>query len=70
MQGDSSATAVCLGVSRDFDYGFKLIADRSGQTEFTMPRRAVLQPSIYLDELIRENYRNYPLDAAEQREQQ
>ncbi len=68
LQRDSSATAVCLGVSRDFDYGFKLIADRSGQTEFTLPRRAILQPSIYLDELIRENYRNYPLDAIGQRE--
>jgi len=68
LQRDSTATAVCFGVSRDFDYGFKLIADRSGQTEFTMPRRAVLQPSVYLDELIRESYRNYPLDATEQRE--
>jgi hypothetical protein len=68
LQRDSTATAVCFGVSRDFDYGFKLIADRSGQTEFTMPRRAVLQPSVYLDELIRESYRSYPLDATEQRE--
>jgi ATP-dependent Clp protease ATP-binding subunit ClpX len=68
LQRDSTATAVCLGISRDFDYGFKLIADRSGQTEFTMPRRAVLQPSVFLDELIRENYRNYPLDPAERRE--
>jgi len=69
LQRDSTATAVCSGISRDFDYGFKLIADRSGQTEFTMPRRAVLQPSVYLDELIRENYRHYPLDSVEQREQ-
>jgi ATP-dependent Clp protease ATP-binding subunit ClpX len=68
LQRGSTATSVCHGISRDFDYGFKLIADRSGQTDFTMPRRAVLQPSAYLDELIRENYRNYPLDSAEQRE--
>jgi ATP-dependent Clp protease ATP-binding subunit ClpX len=68
LQRDTTATAVCHGISRDFDYGFKLIADRSGQTEFTMPRRAVMQPSVYLDELIRENYRNYPLDSAEKRE--
>ena len=67
LQRDASASAICLGISRDFDYGFKLISDRSGQTEFTMPRKAVLQPSIYLDELIRENYRNYPLDAPEPR---
>jgi len=68
LQRASSATAVCAGISRDFDYGFKLISDRSGQTEFTMSRKAVLQPSVYLDELIRENYRNYPLDSSEQKE--
>ena len=68
LQRDSSASAICLGISRDFDYGFKLIYDRCGQTDFIMPRKAVLQPSIYLDELIRENYRNYPLDTHEQRE--
>jgi ATP-dependent Clp protease ATP-binding subunit ClpX len=68
LQRDSTATAICHGISRDFDYGFKLISDRSGQTEFTMPRRAVLQPSVYLDELIRQNYRNFPLDSTEQKE--
>lgn len=65
LEQDTTATAVCLGVSRDFDYGFKLIADRSGQTEFTMPRKAVLQPGAYLDELIRENCRNQPLESLE-----
>ncbi len=69
LQRGSSATAVCLGVSRDFDYGFKLISDRSGQTEFIMPRKAVLQPSVYLDEIIRENYRNYPLNSSEPKDE-
>jgi hypothetical protein len=69
LQRGSSATAVCLGVSRDFDYGFKLISDRSGQTEFVMPRKAVLQPSVYLDEIIRENYRNYPLNSSEPKDE-
>ena len=62
LQRDSSASAICLGISRDFDYGFKLINDRCGQTDFIMPRKAVLQPGVYLDELIRENYRKHPLD--------
>jgi ATP-dependent Clp protease ATP-binding subunit ClpX len=69
LQRGSSATAVCTGISKDFDYGFKLISDRSGQTEFTMSRKAVLQPSIYLDELIRESYRNFPLDSSQQKEE-
>jgi len=62
LQRDSTASAICLGISRDFDYGFKLIHDRCGQTDFIMPRKAVLQPGVYLDELIRENYRKHPLD--------
>ena len=65
----SSATAVCAGISKDFDYGFKLIFDRCGQTEFTMSRKAVLQPSVYLDELIRESYRSVPLDLSQREEQ-
>ena len=34
LEGDRSASAICLEISRDFDYGFKLIMDRSGQTHF------------------------------------
>jgi uncharacterized protein YihD (DUF1040 family) len=65
LHRDSSATAVCQGISRDYDYGFKLIFDRSGQTEFVIPRNAVVQPQIYMDELIRESYRKNPLNPGE-----
>lgn len=58
---DLSASAVCCDISRDYDYGFKLIADRSGQMQFVLPRKAVTQPDVYLEELIRESYRQYPL---------
>lgn len=62
LERDTNATAVCLEVSRDFDYGFKLISDRTGQTRFELPRKAVLHPEVYIDELIRENYRQFPPD--------
>lgn len=65
LHRDSTATAVCQGISRDYDYGFKLIFDRGGQTEFIIPQKAVVQPQIYMDELIRESYRKNPLNPAE-----
>lgn len=65
LHRDSTATAVCQGISRDYDYGFKLIFDRGGQTEFVVPKKAVLQPQVYMDELIRESYRKNPLNPEE-----
>ena len=62
---DISATAVCSEISRDYDYGFKLIADRSGQIQFTLNKNAVLHPDIYLEELIRESYRHPPARPSE-----
>ncbi len=63
--GDESATAVCQRISVDYDYGFRLIADRSGQTQFIIPREAVVDHQKYLDELIRESYKQYPLKPGE-----
>jgi endopeptidase Clp ATP-binding regulatory subunit ClpX len=60
-----TATVICNEISRDYDYGFKLISDRSGQTQFVLPKRAVIHPDLYLDELIRESYRQYPLNLSE-----
>jgi hypothetical protein len=62
---DESATAVCNRISVDYDYGFRLIADRSGKTQFVLPREAVVDHQNYLDELIRESYKQYPLTPGE-----
>lgn len=64
-----TATSVCQAVSRDYDYGFKLISDRSGQTQFILPKKAVVHPNVYLDELIRETYRQFPLTPTELRKE-
>jgi hypothetical protein len=65
LDRDESATAVCQRISVDYDYGFRLIADRSGKTQFIMPREAVVDHQSYLDELIRESYKQYPLRPGE-----
>jgi endopeptidase Clp ATP-binding regulatory subunit ClpX len=65
LNGAESANAICQKISADYDYGFRLIADRSGQTQFIMPREAVVAHQKYLDELIRESYKQYPLKPGE-----
>jgi len=65
LDQDQTATVICKRISRDYDYGFKLIEERSGQSQFILPRKAVKQPDAYLDELIREAYRQYPIGARE-----
>jgi ATP-dependent Clp protease ATP-binding subunit ClpX len=68
LDGDTGASEICQQISTDYDYGFRLIADRSGQTQFILPREAVIHYQTYLDELIRENYRRYPLVQGEMNE--
>jgi endopeptidase Clp ATP-binding regulatory subunit ClpX len=65
LDANESATAVCQRISVDYDYGFRLIADRSGRTQFIIPREAVANHQKYLDELIRESYKQYPLKPGE-----
>ncbi|MGQ9483717.1 MAG: AAA family ATPase [Desulfosoma sp.] len=60
---DKTATAVCRDISRDYDYAFRLVAERSGQIQFILPKGAVDTPEAYLDELIRDTYRKHPLSS-------
>lgn len=65
MDEGGSASEICEKISVDYDYGFRLIADRSGQTQFILPKEAVTSHQKYLDELIRESYRQFPLRPGE-----
>lgn len=65
LEEDTTASAICQEISTDYDYGFRLIFDRSGQSQFTLPLEAVTQYQTYLDDLIRESYRQYPLRPGE-----
>jgi len=62
---ETAVTSICEGISRNYDYAFKLIADRSGQIQFILPKDAVVNPDDYLNQLIRESYRNHPPAATE-----
>jgi hypothetical protein len=62
LRCDKTASAICRSISKDYDYGFRLIADKSGQTQFILPRKAVVHPNDYLDELIRATCNELPLD--------
>jgi endopeptidase Clp ATP-binding regulatory subunit ClpX len=53
-----SASQVCRDVSRDFDYGFKLVMDKTGQQQFIVPKEGVEQPEDYLNRMIRDTYRS------------
>ncbi len=65
LQRDLTAMSLCKEISADFDYGFKLIHERSGQKQFVLPRKSVLQPDVYLDDLIRDHYRDFPFGSSE-----
>jgi ATP-dependent Clp protease ATP-binding subunit ClpX len=65
LQRGITAVALCKEIASDFDYGFKLINERSGKNRFVLPRKAVTHPQTYMDELIREHYRksdSHPVD--------
>jgi ATP-dependent Clp protease ATP-binding subunit ClpX len=57
LQRGITAVALCNEIASDFDYGFKLINERSGKSQFVLPPKAVAHPQTYMDELIREHYR-------------
>jgi len=44
-------------LSKDYEYGFELIRDKTGQREFTVTRETVDDPEGYLNRMIREVYR-------------
>jgi hypothetical protein len=41
-------------LTTDFEYGFKLIRDRTGQKEFAITKRAIKDPDEFLNTLVKE----------------
>jgi endopeptidase Clp ATP-binding regulatory subunit ClpX len=50
-------TALFSRLSKDCEYGFELIRDKTGQREFIVTRETVDDPEGYLDRMIREIYK-------------
>jgi len=57
LNEDGKGTALFSRLSKDYEYGFELIRDKTGQREFIITREAVDNPEGYLDRTIREIYR-------------
>ena len=54
LNEDGKGTALFSRLSKDYEYGLKLISDKTGQKEFIITREAVDNPEGYLDRTIRE----------------
>jgi len=50
-------TALFSRLSKDYEYGFELIRDKTGQREFIVTRETVDDPEGYLNRMIREIYK-------------
>jgi endopeptidase Clp ATP-binding regulatory subunit ClpX len=56
MEGDEKASALLSRLSKDYEHAMKLIRDKTGRSEFLLPREAVDEPEKYLNQAIREIY--------------
>jgi ATP-dependent Clp protease ATP-binding subunit ClpX len=52
-----SVWSICEGFSKDFEYGFKLVQEKTGLTRFVITAEAVSNPESYIQKLIRTYYR-------------
>ncbi len=68
LREEGKGTALFSKLSKDFEYGFELIRDKTGQREFIVTREAVHDPEGYLDRMIREIYRRQSEPRVEDKE--
>ncbi len=54
--GDGDVTGYCQGLVPVLEPGLRLVMDRTGQSEFTLPEQAVLDSEAYLHTLFQEHY--------------
>jgi endopeptidase Clp ATP-binding regulatory subunit ClpX len=57
LNEDGKGTALFSRLSKDFEYGFELIRDKTGQRDFIVTRETVDDPEGYLNRMIREIYK-------------
>jgi len=68
LKEEGKGTAFFSKLSKDFEYGFELIRDKTGQKEFIVTRETVDDPEGYLNRMIREIYRRQSDPRAEDKE--
>lgn len=57
LDGEGKGTALFSRLSKDYEYVFELIRDKTGQREFIVTRETVDDPEGYLNRMIREIYK-------------
>jgi ATP-dependent Clp protease ATP-binding subunit ClpX len=57
LNEDKKGTGLFSRLSKDYEYGFELIRDKTGQREFIVTRETVDDPEGYLNRMIREIYK-------------
>jgi len=57
LNEEGKGTGLFSRLSKDYEYGFELIRDKTGQREFIVTRETVDDPEGYLNRMIREIYK-------------
>jgi endopeptidase Clp ATP-binding regulatory subunit ClpX len=57
LNEEGKAAALFSRLSKDYEYGFELIRDKTGQRDFIVTRETVDDPEGYLNRMIREIYK-------------
>jgi ATP-dependent Clp protease ATP-binding subunit ClpX len=68
LKEEGKGTMFFSKLSKDFEYGFELIRDKTGQREFIVTRETVDDPEGYLNRMIREIYRRQSDQRVEDKE--
>jgi ATP-dependent Clp protease ATP-binding subunit ClpX len=56
LESKVSVWSICENLSKDFEYGFKLVQEKTGMNRFTITPEAVSNPEGYIQKLIRTYY--------------
>jgi ATP-dependent Clp protease ATP-binding subunit ClpX len=57
LEAKVSVWSICENLSKDFEYGFKLVQEKTGMSRFVITPEAVSNPEGYIQKLIRTYYR-------------
>ncbi len=56
LEAKVSVWSICENLSKDFEYGFKLVQEKTGMNRFVITPEAVSNPEGYIQKLIRTHY--------------
>ncbi len=57
LNGSEEPLIICRKIFQNYHHGLKLVMERTGSYEFTIPKEAIENPEKYLNEMIQQTYR-------------